>query len=61
VGRAEYQLLDIEDGFVSLLTESGDTRDDLKLPDYPEGFDQVRVCVCLVRGVVDYPAWAGRF
>ena len=40
MGRAEYQLLDIEDGFVSLLTEDGDTRDDLKLPDYPEGFDQ---------------------
>lgn len=42
MGRAEYQLLDIEDGFLSLLTEDGDTRDDLKLPDYPEGFDQVR-------------------
>lgn len=42
VARSEYQLLDIEDGFLSLLTEEGDTRDDLKLPDYPEGFDQVR-------------------
>jgi len=40
VNRSEYQLLDIEDGFLSLLTEGGDTRDDLKLPDYPEGFDQ---------------------
>lgn len=38
VNRSEYQLLDIEDGFVSLLMESGETRDDLKLPDYPEGF-----------------------
>lgn len=40
VNRSEYQLLDIEDGFVSLLQEDGGTRDDLKLPDYPEGFDQ---------------------
>jgi len=40
VNRSEYQLLDIEDGFLSLLTDGGETRDDLKLPDYPEGFDQ---------------------
>nr|Q9AXQ7.1 RecName: Full=Eukaryotic translation initiation factor 5A; Short=eIF-5A [Dianthus caryophyllus]AAG53645.1 eukaryotic translation initiation factor 5A [Dianthus caryophyllus] len=33
VNRVDYQLLDItEDGFVSLLTDSGDTKDDLKLP-----------------------------
>ncbi|XP_028119564.1 eukaryotic translation initiation factor 5A-4-like, partial [Camellia sinensis] len=29
----DYQLIDIsEDGFVSLLTENGNTKDDLKLP-----------------------------
>uniref|UniRef100_A0A7S3UHX2 Eukaryotic translation initiation factor 5A n=1 Tax=Picocystis salinarum TaxID=88271 RepID=A0A7S3UHX2_9CHLO len=34
VKRTEYQLLDIdeEDGFVSLMTEDGDTKDDLKMP-----------------------------
>ncbi|CAH1438589.1 unnamed protein product [Lactuca virosa] len=33
VNRADYQLIDIyEDGFVSLLTENGGTKDDLKLP-----------------------------
>ncbi|URE45605.1 saccharopine dehydrogenase, partial [Musa troglodytarum] len=33
VNRTDYQLIDIsEDGFVSLLTESGNTKDDLKLP-----------------------------
>jgi translation initiation factor 5A len=33
VVRTDYQLIDIsEDGYVSLLTESGDTKDDLKLP-----------------------------
>jgi len=33
VDRKDYQLIDIsEDGYVSLLTESGDTKDDLKLP-----------------------------
>lgn len=39
VKRVEYQLLDVaEDGFLSLLDEGGETRDDLRLPDYPEGF-----------------------
>ncbi|XP_074266457.1 uncharacterized protein LOC141589731 [Silene latifolia] len=33
VNCVDYQLLDItEDGFVSLLTDNGDTKDDLKLP-----------------------------
>ncbi|KAG2639452.1 hypothetical protein PVAP13_2KG011600 [Panicum virgatum] len=33
VSRTEYQLIDIsEDGYVSLLMESGNTKDDLKLP-----------------------------
>ncbi|KAL8262718.1 hypothetical protein R6Q59_024067, partial [Mikania micrantha] len=33
VNRTDYQLIDIsEDGFVGLLTESGGTKDDLKLP-----------------------------
>ncbi|XP_062204582.1 eukaryotic translation initiation factor 5A-5 isoform X1 [Phragmites australis] len=33
VNRTEYQLIDIsEDGFVSLLTENGNTKDDLRLP-----------------------------
>mmetsp|Transcript_12454 Transcript_12454/g.18697 ORF Transcript_12454/g.18697 Transcript_12454/m.18697 type:complete len:166 (-) Transcript_12454:213-710(-) len=41
VTRAEYQLLDIsDDGFLSLLTESGESKEDLKLPGFPEGFDE---------------------
>eukprot|EP01026_Neomeris_dumetosa_P010028 TRINITY_DN13639_c0_g1_i1.p3 TRINITY_DN13639_c0_g1~~TRINITY_DN13639_c0_g1_i1.p3 ORF type:complete len:164 (-),score=25.87 TRINITY_DN13639_c0_g1_i1:452-943(-) len=33
ITRKEYSLIDIsEDGYVSLMTESGDTRDDLTLP-----------------------------
>ncbi|KAL8518612.1 hypothetical protein ACS0TY_009819 [Phlomoides rotata] len=33
VNRTDYQLIDIsEDGFVSLLTDNGNTKDDLKLP-----------------------------
>lgn len=44
VSRKEYTLLDIsEDGFVSLMEESGDVRDDIKLPTYPEDLaDQMR-------------------
>ncbi|KAL1881722.1 translation initiation factor eIF5A [Paecilomyces lecythidis] len=34
VRRQEYQLLDItDDGFLSLMDESGSTKDDVKLPD----------------------------
>merc|ERR1712001_741128 len=35
VKRKDYQFLDLDadDGFVSLMEESGDTKDDLKLPD----------------------------
>ncbi|XP_065616708.1 eukaryotic translation initiation factor 5A [Quercus suber] len=33
VNRTDYQLIDIsEDGFVSLLTENGNTKDELRLP-----------------------------
>ncbi|KAJ5412314.1 uncharacterized protein N7487_006673 [Penicillium crustosum] len=36
--RKEYQLLDItEDGFMSLMTDSGDTKDDVKVPDNEVG------------------------
>jgi len=34
VTRREYQLLDItDDGFLSLMSEGGDTKDDVKMPD----------------------------
>lgn len=37
VSRIEFQLIDIsDDNFVTLMTDKGDTRDDLRLPDNPE-------------------------
>ncbi len=33
VNRSEYQLLNVEDGFLSVMTASGDTKDDVKLPE----------------------------
>ncbi|CAN3354446.1 eukaryotic translation initiation factor 5A-2 [Diutina catenulata] len=33
VNRTEYQLLDIDDGYLSLMTADGDTKDDVKLPE----------------------------
>ena len=39
VKRLEYSLVDIsDDGFCSLMTEEGETREDVKLPDYPDNF-----------------------
>lgn len=33
VQRKEYQLIDIDDGFLSLMTDSGETKADVKLPE----------------------------
>lgn len=33
VTRKEYQLINIDDGFLSLLLEDGSTKDDVKLPE----------------------------
>nr|GMD81482.1 eukaryotic translation initiation factor 5A-4 [Ipomoea batatas] len=43
VNRTDYQLIDIsEDGFVSLLTENGNTKDDLRLPTDEALLGQIR-------------------
>ncbi|ODV68214.1 eukaryotic translation initiation factor 5A [Hyphopichia burtonii NRRL Y-1933] len=39
VSRQEYQLIDIDDGFLSLMTADGDTKDDVKIPDGDLGED----------------------
>ncbi|KAK7686818.1 translation initiation factor eIF5A [Cerrena zonata] len=39
VSRQEYQLIDIDDGFLSLMTADGDTKDDVKVPDGDLGED----------------------
>lgn len=33
VKREDYQLTDIDDGFLTLMTDGGDLREDLKIPD----------------------------
>ena len=33
ISRRDYQLLDIDDGYLSLMDDAGNTRDDLKVPD----------------------------
>jgi translation initiation factor 5A len=39
VVRKDFDLLDItDDGFLSLMDEEGNTRDDVKLPEHPEGY-----------------------
>jgi len=40
ITRTEYTLVDIEeeDGFLTLMSEEGETREDLKLPSYPETY-----------------------
>ena len=39
VSRAEYTMVDLsDDDFLTLMTEEGETREDVKLPDIPEGF-----------------------
>ena len=39
VSKVEYTLIDIsEDDYVTLMNENGETREDLKLPNYPENY-----------------------
>ncbi len=39
ISRTEFTLMDINDeDFMTLLDENGETREDLKLPDYPETY-----------------------
>ncbi|KAH9777971.1 eukaryotic translation initiation factor 5A [Citrus sinensis] len=64
VNRTDYQLIDIsEDGFVSLLTENGNTKDDLRLPTDETLLTQIRhgdvVVFCHVAqfGAVAMNAW----
>lgn len=41
VVRKEYTLIDIsEDGFLTMMEDNGDTREDLKLPTQPDGYDR---------------------
>lgn len=69
VNRFEYQLLDItDDEYCSLLDDSGNTRDDLQLPNYPENlannikkaFDNGKNCnisvlsACGIDQIIDY-------
>ncbi|XP_074309676.1 eukaryotic translation initiation factor 5A-5 [Silene latifolia] len=43
VNRTDYQLIDIsEDDFVSLLTDNGGTKDDLKLPEDDKLLEQIK-------------------
>ena len=50
VGSMDWSLLGIsDDGFLSLMTDEGETRDDLKIPDYPaEIADQIQAGLELV-------------
>ena len=41
VGRKEWTLLDItEEDYLSLMDDSGETREDLKMPTYPEDLEK---------------------
>lgn len=62
VKRQEFSLLDItDDGFLNLLDENGDTKDDLVLPAYPEelagqiraAFDEGKNLVVTVLSAMD--------
>eukprot|EP00088_Acartia_fossae_P011367 TRINITY_DN15742_c1_g1_i1.p1 TRINITY_DN15742_c1_g1~~TRINITY_DN15742_c1_g1_i1.p1 ORF type:complete len:159 (-),score=43.13 TRINITY_DN15742_c1_g1_i1:613-1089(-) len=44
VKRKDYQLIGLDDDFLSLMDDSGDTRDDLKCPDGDIG-DEIRTAI----------------
>jgi len=45
VKRKDYQLIGMDDDFVSLMDDSGETRDDLKCPDSGEVGDAIRSAI----------------
>jgi len=45
VKRKDYQLIGMDDDFVSLMDDGGDTRDDLKCPESGEVADQIRAAI----------------
>lgn len=46
VNRTEYTLIDIsDDGFVSLMTEAGDTKDDLQLPSGTDESEKLAISI----------------
>ena len=44
VKRKDYQLIGMEDDFLSLMDDAGDTRDDLKCPEGEIG-DEIRAAI----------------
>jgi translation initiation factor 5A len=44
VKRKDYQLIGVEDDFLSLMDDNGDTRDDLKCPDDEIG-EEIRAAI----------------
>jgi len=44
VARKDYQLIGLEDGFLSLMDDSGETRDDLKCPEGTVG-DEINAAI----------------
>ncbi|XP_040578540.1 eukaryotic translation initiation factor 5A-1 [Lepeophtheirus salmonis] len=51
VKRKDYQLLDIDDGFLSLMDDSGNTRDDLRVPEGEIG-DEIKVAIAESRDIL---------
>ena len=49
VVRKDFQLLDIDGEFLSIMDDSGETREDIKVPEGELG-DEIRVKMC-VRGM----------
>jgi len=45
VKRKDYQLIGMDDDFLSLMDDSGETRDDLKCPDSGEVADAIRAAI----------------
>ena len=39
VNRAEYQVIGYEDGYLQLMKDDGEMKEDLGLPDWPEGLN----------------------
>merc|ERR1719228_3114728 len=51
VTRKDYQLISVDEGFLSLMDDSGETRDDLKIPEGEIG-DQIKEAAELEKDIL---------
>merc|ERR1711957_986527 len=52
VTKAEYTVVSIDDGYVTLMDDKGEMREDLKLPKLEDGYEKDEEMICVVQAAM---------